>query len=175
MTYMMNQLLFKVCGDDNDNHTNFMGELLDEEMIYFFIQHKVDLNVTNDDGLTPLHLAAMVDNRRIGKALLKNKANTKLVDPKTGDTVLHTAVRYQHLDFISLLLEFDNTLINTPNNNGDTPLHLAAVNSSVYIIKQLISFGADINYLNNYNQTFLEKAIDENSKHIDMIISMCYN
>ena len=48
--------------------------------------------------------------------------------------------------------------INVPNNEGDTPLHLAAFLGSQPMVEFLISVGADASLLNNGELTALERA-----------------
>ena len=47
--------------------------------------------------------------------------------------------RYGHLEVISVLLNDGGCSPNLTNNNGSTPLHIAARNGRVYVIELLLN------------------------------------
>ena len=140
----------------------------EEQAVIYLFDSGAAVNCRNQTGATPLHFAAVIDNVEVGKILLSRGANPKLIDFSTDENVLHTAIRCNAKNFISLLLEDDKTLINITDSRGDTPLHIAATRSQA-IIQLLIKFGADLNAKNNSNQTPLEKAIAGYSTNVDFL------
>nr|XP_048333684.1 ankyrin repeat-containing protein At5g02620-like [Ziziphus jujuba var. spinosa] len=91
-------------------------------------------------GDTPLHRAARKGDAPAVKALIKCRKNleqdtergvqglrTEMLRTKNkkGDTALHEAVRFCHLDVAEILSEEDNDILCYGNEAGQTPLHLA--------------------------------------------------
>ncbi len=70
-----------------------------------------------------------------------------------AENPFHNAIHYQKINFVNLLLEYDKTLINVPNGQGDTALHIAAANCSQELIEHLIKCGASKTQKNLKNQT----------------------
>lgn len=163
----LNEKLFKVCG-------GYLRDVLLEENIsevntvIFLINQGANVNSRNQHGATPLHFAAIIDNVEVGKILLSNGADPKIVDFDSDENVLHTAIRWDNKNFVSLLLEHDKTLINIVDSKGNTPLHIAATRSAG-VIQVLIKFGADLYAKNNCNQTPLEKAKAEYSTNVEFL------
>jgi ankyrin repeat protein len=94
----------------------------------------VDIHLANTLGMTALHCAAMVirdDSPAIIDLLLHAGAAIRAQD-HYGDTPLHFLYQYLtrrlfHVNLpttVSILLRQDPGLLNLPNNDGDTALHL---------------------------------------------------
>jgi FOG: Ankyrin repeat len=76
-----------------------------------------------------------------------------------GETPLHTASVFGHLEIIKYLLE-KGSEINNKNKSGITPLHNAASFGHYEAVKYLIDKGADINAINQQGETPLDNAFD---------------
>lgn len=86
------------------------------------------INVADNGGITPLHLAVSLGNLKITELLLKHGANVNAANSQ-GDTVLHYATqiedKFEAKHFCDILLKANaNPLY--PNNLGLMPLHQAA-------------------------------------------------
>lgn len=79
-----------------------------------------DLNATNGDGQTPLHLA--VGNQEAALWLLNHKTAVNAKD-KNGQTPLHLVVTSGNTNAIQRLLDYKAD-VNATDNNGKTPLTL---------------------------------------------------
>ena len=87
----------------------------------------------------------------------------------TGDTVLHSAVRYNHKEMVQFLLK-NGAKVKTLNKRHESPLHLAARRGHWEIMEILISaFPPDsilliyyLNIRNNMGATPLELAVQNN-------------
>lgn len=79
-----------------------------------------------------------------------------------GISLLHMAAANGHYECASLLLKcpqvHENSL-NLVNTEGNTPLHWAALNSHVNLVRLLLEHGADINIKNNADQTPFDEAV----------------
>ena len=130
-----------------------------------------DVNVKDESGNTPLHLAARYGSKVIVDTLLKftNSEGKKItnvnVKDKDGQTPLHMAVIYGKEDMVDTLLEFTNsegkkiTNVNVKDLFlGETPLHLAVRKGREAIVKSLLAHGADVNAKDSNEQTPLQVA-----------------
>ena len=131
------------------------------------IEHGADVNLINN-GLTPLHLAALDGHPRInGKVasmLIKRGAD---VAAKTtdGSTPLHLASQEGQLEAARILIE-SGADVRAQDNNGSTPLHLVSTPRDMRRIQRrtwpshfadiaslLLEHGADVTARNNDGRT----------------------
>ena len=133
-------------------------------LIKTILSHKVDPNIQNSVGKTPLHLAVLLLNftglKRPPKSvalLLSAGAETNKRD-NYGATPLHCAVLQNQLKSIKLLLKAKADP-NLADNDNNTPLHYA-INSNVNTktVELLLSANADPNLKSIYGNTPLHKA-----------------
>jgi ankyrin repeat protein len=82
------------------------------------------LNLTDDWGYTPLHIAAEENKTDICRLLLAASANIRIKDA-FGNTALHHAASGGSLDVAELLVSRKAPL-DVRNDAGNTALHLAA-------------------------------------------------
>merc|ERR1712176_1064106 len=76
-----------------------------------------------------------------------------VVHPQTRDTVLHVAARLGDVDLIGLFISLGVDEVNPVNEQGETPLHLAAEGAEVPgaelpAVKLLVELGANLNITN---------------------------
>lgn len=76
---------------------------------------------------------------------------------RTGDTMLHIVILREETDDARLLLR-RGASPNEPGELGFTPLHMAALKRNLALLKMLLTFGADISQLNDFDQTAIEVA-----------------
>lgn len=109
------------------------------------------LDVPNDYGHTPLHLAVMSGNAIITRMLVIAGADIGARDC-LGETPLHKATAARHIECLKALLakvpEHQSskvlTVLEQKNYNGQSCVHLAASAGSVETMKTLIHYGAKI-------------------------------
>lgn len=118
----------------------------------------IDVNVKNDQGMTPLNMAVMNETLEVAEVLLKRGADVNVKD-KNKCSPLHNAciLRYEKFTsrdeaFVGLLLEH-NADINARTVLGNTPLHYASQYGTTRMVELLIGAGADLNSKNNYGCT----------------------
>ena len=130
-------------------------------MINFFVKHDF-LDARNSKGFTPLSEAIWTNDYEMVKQLLLLGANVNLpicVRPPfskqitRGETPLILAAEYGCYDIALLLL--DNGAEQTPNDDGNTPLHVAA---PMNLVELLVERGGDVNARNTEGETPLHCA-----------------
>ena len=100
-----------------------------------------DVNAKDDDGVTPLHIAA---TKEIAELLIANSANISAKD-HLGWTPLHGASSKGLKTVVELLIA-EGADVNAKNKYGrTTPLHFAAFGGHKEIAELLIAAGADVN------------------------------
>lgn len=102
------------------------------------------VDLTNNDGETPLHIAASEGRFEAVVELLRAGANTLLQDVD-GRTVLNIAVCKEHVDLVHLLLDghHGQSLIRLSDSAGRTPLHQAVLQGCDQIVQLFMAKGAD--------------------------------
>ncbi len=84
----------------------------------------------------------------------------------TAEITLHTAVvKYSHsrdTHILKCIIQNNLSLIDSIDNKGRTPLHLAAKKNKYISVFYLLEYGANPNIKNNKNQTPLHLAAEKN-------------
>jgi ankyrin repeat protein len=90
---------------------------------------KLDLNATNKEENTPLHLAAKEGHVKIVDFMLKFVGELTInANNIRGNTPLHLAAINGHVDVVKKLLERELEVdLNNRNRQGQTPLHFATI------------------------------------------------
>jgi len=107
-----------------------------------------NINQSGNDGQTPLQLAAIHGKVEVLQALLQGKVNLNARNSRTGRTALHGAVEGGHLEFIKARIAAGAN-INQTDNDGNTPLQLAAIHGKVEVLKALLQGKVNLNARNS--------------------------
>ena len=147
-----------------------------KEVAEILIANGADAAVTDDSLYTPLHFAAQIGSVELGQVLLDNGAdvNAKI---ELGYIPIYFAAEGHHKDFVNFLIEngadIENMELHYASCTGDidkvkeliesgadvnskgeimkvTPLHWA---STAEVASLLIENGADVNALDDYEET----------------------
>lgn len=100
------------------------------------------------------------------RKLLDAGADPNEVDDATGAFPIHCAARGAHVECVRLLLERRANDPNCRNENGNTPLHYAAISGTKKVSQLLVAHGGDVNAANKAGQTPLHGAAGQNWDHI---------
>nr|AGT16260.1 hypothetical protein SHCRBa_119_J13_F_20 [Saccharum hybrid cultivar R570] len=119
-------------------HADFAGEVLDmnEELLV----------TRNDDGDTPLHLAAKAGKLEVAKLLVnralawpQDKKSPLIMTNKAGDTALHEAVQYRRGAVAVVLLDADPNRGHDLNERMESPLDMAAREGLVQVVQKIVN------------------------------------
>ena len=117
-----------------------------------------NLNIVNNNGETPLHIAICESLQDVSTALIKNKVNLNVQDNE-GRTPLHIAVS-KGACYLAKDLVNNHAKVNLQDKNGNTPLHEAAYRGDIYTVKLLVESGAKVNIPNNKGETPLHCLVN---------------
>ncbi len=119
-------------------------------------------------GNTLLQLTIMNQQMRSFKALLERKADVNIHNTYDGTSALIIACRLEDYDikFAQMLIEYGADVNDIEvgkrrqgNSTRFTPLIRASQSGILDLVKLLISKGANINYINEFNQSALSESI----------------
>ncbi|XP_015352420.1 ankyrin repeat domain-containing protein 27 isoform X5 [Marmota marmota marmota] len=123
------------------------------------------VNVTNLDGSSPLHVAALHGRVDLIPLLLKHGANAGARDANQA-VPLHLACQKGHFQVVKYLLD-SNVKPNKKDISGNTPLIYACSSGHHEVAALLLQHGASINATNNKGNTALHEAVIE--KHVFVV------
>ncbi|CAH0552635.1 unnamed protein product [Brassicogethes aeneus] len=128
----------------------------DKEKLQDLLKAGRSININDNHGNTPVHIAVINNNVTILKFILEVKS--LLVNSRNfkGETALFLAVRYQFTDIVLLMLQAGAN-VNLPNNEEVTPLHNASNNPEIAHL--LIKNGAKLDVIDYGGDTPLNEAV----------------
>lgn len=101
---------------------------------------KINVNVKDDYGRTPLHLAMWQEHAAIVKLLLDTEKVKRNLRNNAGRTVLHAAALFSdeiRVLVLKLLLDTGKANVNARDNDGKTALDLAIARKHTAITELL--------------------------------------
>ncbi|KAL1139815.1 hypothetical protein AAG570_006792 [Ranatra chinensis] len=116
-----------------------------------------NIDQTNKNGETALHLAAAYGRDEMARHLVMCGANVALVDSQ-GDTSLIHAARHASTNILLLLIKV-GACVCTQNHEGETALHVAAAWGELEVVKILVENGGLLHIPNHVGQLPLHVAI----------------
>jgi len=139
-------------------------KLGDPNLVVAFLEQGMDINASDEYGLTALHYAVLRQNKVIIRLLLEKKEIAVDSQDFLGRTALHyaagadfgTAYRYDAwpVEIVQLLLD-SGADINAKDTTGRTPLFYAVCEPDNSAIKFLVDRGADLHCVDNRGYTVL--------------------
>ncbi|NWH87727.1 NFKB1 factor, partial [Aegithalos caudatus] len=144
--------LTAVQDDNGDNVLHLAIIHLHTELVKNLLEVMADLNYSgiinmrNDLYQTPLHLAVITKQAKMVEDLLKAGADVSLLD-RHGNSVLHLAAAEGDDKILSLLLRHEKVspMVNLPNGEGLSAIHMVVMANSISCLKQLIAARVNIN------------------------------
>ena len=133
-------------------------------------KYPVDCNQANDEGQTPLFLAAANWRLKVVALLIAYGADPNKADDQ-GRTPLHIVTEYGHYQIVAQLLEHGADS-NKADDQGRTPLYVAAIKGSDAVVQILLDHGAKVNTPSKVGEyTALFVAVDNG--HYGVVQLLC--
>ncbi|KAM6252787.1 ankyrin repeat domain-containing protein 27 isoform 1-T1 [Porphyrio hochstetteri] len=127
------------------------------------------VNVSNQDGFTPLHMAALHGHSELVCLLLKHGASISAKNAKHA-VPLHLACQKGHFQVVKCLMDY-NAKQNKKDIYGNTPLIYACSNGQYETTALLLQHGASVNLSNAKGNTALHEAvIGKNEALVDLLL-----
>lgn len=120
------------------------------------IQRGADIDAGDEEDRPVLYWAVRRGDVSMVRLLLKHGPRLDFVTGAVDDTVLITAVRRRNLPAVKLLAL--RTLLNEPNAEGRTPVHVAVVERQPEILEYLLTKGAEPGFADHDHATPLALA-----------------
>ncbi|RMJ01462.1 hypothetical protein CDV36_015794, partial [Fusarium kuroshium] len=161
--------------DDGSGNSllHYAAAFLDEDEFQNLVKELGDVNISNGQGQTPLHLATLEGRIAATRKLMSLGAQVESVDDK-GWSALHYAAncRDVELGLVSLILKTKKDAINMAEKSEKTPLHMAATAGNTSAAMLLVSEGAELSAREKGKNTPLWLALRNNQKEtIDGLLS----
>lgn len=135
---------------------------IDDIKDFEYLLKNLDLNIKDNNGLTPLQLASSHNNINMVKILLcEGNFDMNIENDNKIISSLYFAVRNSNIDMVELLISYG---INISNNLGI--LQVAITENNIVMTKWLLENGADINYTSTMDSP-LHRAIVHN--YVDIV------
>ena len=138
------------------------------KILYSFIDTETNVKYCHENKLKNLLKHAQRHHYESLQKLFDKKWGLSLRN-RHGYTVLHYACLYDIPEAVSHLL-YAGSDLNVCDLEGNQPLHIAVINSSVDIIRMLMDWGADGFCKKSSNMTPLEIAIQQ--ERVDVVLDM---
>ncbi|RLN18566.1 ankyrin repeat-containing protein [Panicum miliaceum] len=101
----------------------------------------------NDDGDTPLHLAAKAGKLEVAQLLIRHalawpqdRKSPPIMTNKAGNTALHEAVQNRRSAVAEALLDADPSRGHDLNERMESPLHMAAREGLVQVVQKIVDY-----------------------------------
>ncbi|XP_034682355.1 ankyrin repeat-containing protein At5g02620-like [Vitis riparia] len=129
-------------------------------------------SLQDNDGRTPLHWAAMKGRVNIIDEILSVSLQSAEMRTEHGETVLHLAVKNNQYEAVKYLTETLNIsqLLNTPDSDGNTILHLATAGKLTTTVLYLLKLGVNVNALNRKGYTPLDVVETDASNSGSLVV-----
>ncbi len=123
----------------------------------FLMEEEISVNMQDDEGISPLMVAALNGRVRLTEELIANQADLNLQDA-LGETALIKAIRNGYNRTAQLLIEAGADL-NIQTNKGLTALIRAVHKGDMDMISGLVRHGVDLDSQDCYGLTALMHSV----------------
>lgn len=133
------------------------------------LKARLDPDIGDSKGRTPLHIAASKGHEECVLVLLKHASNVHLRD-MNGNTALWEAISSKHHSIFRIL--YHCTAISDPYTAGDL-LCTAAKRNDMSVMEELVKYGLNVDSKDRHGRTAIEIAMAENN--VEMVNFLVMN
>lgn len=137
-------------------------------VVNLLLDHGVNVNLANRDGVTPLHNAVRKGWDEVAERMLKMGAEVTGVDGRS-QTALHLAAAAGNARIAEALLKAGADA-NAKDNRANTPLHLAAGSGQRPVCELLLRYGAKANVANQEGKMPFDIATERGHQNIIFLL-----
>ncbi|GFY68105.1 ankyrin-3 [Trichonephila inaurata madagascariensis] len=130
----------------------------------YLLKHEANMAIKDTSGLSPLHCAILRNNTKMAEFLLEKETNIGNNLSPGGYSALHRAAEKGQTGLVIMLIKKIDLGLKT--DFGVTPLHVAADNGHLEVVKILIRSGADVNARTVSDSTPLHSAVQSGDEEI---------
>ncbi|KAI9733140.1 MAG: hypothetical protein M1834_003687 [Cirrosporium novae-zelandiae] len=135
-----------------------------------YLDRGVDVNILNEDGNTPLHLASDGEGNYVGlDVLINHKADINIKNEFYQETPLLIAVDWNAPHEVIRLLLRSGSNPETPDCDGQTCLHYAVRSGNLAVCKMLLRHSVNVNARDKDGKTALHKIFEWPNAQVDMV------
>ena len=153
---------------DNSGKTALFDTILEENvtLMQLLISQGASIQKRDNQGNTPLHAAVIIGNREAINYLFRLNADIFATNKQNASPL--TMMIRRGGDNLKEFITIEN--VNARDNNGNTPLHIAAqMKAPVSTLQLLLDKGADREARNNLGERAYDKAV---SAHYDAALDL---
>lgn len=134
------------------------------------IRHNANLTIKDYLGESPLYKACLLGKENMISLLLETLSFDIYEKNSKDETIFMALVRSRNLDLLNKI-NLDEEIVNMPNYQGETPLHIAAKAGDLSVVNYLISNKAFIHAKTNQGETPIFYAIrGQNLDVVDLLL-----
>lgn len=127
----------------------------------------IDLNKQNSNGATLLIQAIAYGHVGLAQYLIEHGADTALALKPNNSTTLHQVCTIGMAEMVDVLLQKNKKLINQVDEEGMTPLHIAAYFGNTEVVKKLLENNALLDVYSNSGVNAIHLAAARG--HVDIL------
>lgn len=134
------------------------------------IRHNANLTIKDYLDESPLYKACLLGKENMISLLLETLSFDIYEKNSKDETIFMALVRSRNLDLLNKI-NLDEEIVNMPNYQGETPLHIAAKAGDLSVVNYLISNKAFIHAKTNQGETPIFYAIrGQNLDVVDLLL-----
>jgi ankyrin repeat protein len=142
----------------------------DLTIVKSLIKKGLDVNIRDEDGISPIHYAVVLGHNHIAQLLIESGADVNTQSCDMEFTTLLYATCFTGNYELTRILIAAGANPNVASKNGWTPLMKAVLSNHEQIVAFLLEHGADPNIINREGINALHLAVKDKNKNIVKIL-----
>lgn len=132
----------------------------------------LNVNVSNSEGFTPLHIAAMNGQADMMRLLLDSGAYPNVRTRQKGLTPLHLACQHQRVAAARILTQTGECNLDLQDLRGNTALHHACFAGNAKLVELMVKEGATVDVRNSEGKRPVDDAEEKMSLSVIRLLKI---